>query len=123
MTQEEINRIIVEKGEGGCWHVWDVNTFIHGSCHPCMHCRAIAGKIHFSDPLPENPDFALWENFGRLLEAARLKLNHIEFNDLIHRLKYELAMCYLLAGQNPITIDQIPSLVSAELARVLEEKK
>lgn len=111
MTPPEISRIIVEKGEGGCWHETDRIT---STPHKTVLCACKCGLTLTSTGYP-NPDFSLFENFGRLLKVAFV---HEQEGDILKMMDGFLSEC-----ESSECIDQIPFLLATEIARVLKEGK
>jgi hypothetical protein len=102
---EEVGKILVE-AEGGCWHKFHVMSPV-AVCYKCgegflSHCFV-------------NPDFSKWENFGRVLKIAK-----VHGLTVYSKVLLELDAAYFHRVEK---IDQIPTLVSIELARIIKEEK
>lgn len=127
MTKDEINKILVE-AEGGCQHIEGKSYNMPFGYIECIKCK---GKLHPSEFDVANPDFFQWENFGRLLGIMRKKditmALYIFDEDDIREAARAGSLCCgeVYINSNPIRfteIDQIPSLVATELARMIKEK-
>ena len=64
MTLEEIGKILVEKGERGCWH--GAAKIESGSASGLVKISCDCGLQLPNGGNWPNPDFSNWGNFGRL---------------------------------------------------------
>lgn len=114
MTQEEINKTLVE-AEGGYWHDW-IYTKQKGVTYHTGRC--VCGDFHSKEDIKEelNPDFSKWNNFGRLIKIAAkgIEKHHPNMESPLW-IKIMLENCYR-------NIDQIPTLVAEKLAEILKER-
>jgi hypothetical protein len=130
---ERIGKILIEKGEGGCWHIpvasFDGIPFIRSDRRECAVCKKWIPVKSWVDFTVQNPDFSEWANFGRLLKIADKKKVGVKINFWAGFLWIGLSKKYpewypedvskLVFQDN----NQIPALVATELARIVAESK
>lgn len=105
MTPKQIKdyKIIVEKGEGGCWHKIPTYGLSCSKCH--------------QPPFNDNPDFSKWENFGRLLKVGAKGIENT------HPILPSPVLIKIILENYYKDIDQIPFLVAHEVAEILRRKE
>jgi hypothetical protein len=104
---ERVGRIIVEKGEGKCWHdPFEIHVGLPKTA--CPKCRG---------SLP-NPDFSEWANFGRLLKIAKSRGGKV-WCDLWETMGDIMVRNRTIESD----VDEIPPLLATELARIISEGK
>lgn len=99
------DKILVEQGEGGCWHEW-IKT-LHNAFSMKLYCDK-CGKGEL-----DNPDFSKWENFGRLLKMA---INQ-RLMQAVNGEEFRRFLKSLILPSYESDVDQIPTLVADEIAK------
>jgi hypothetical protein len=101
---ERIGKILLDE-EGGCWHEVNLNDW-----SICNKCGIETHWDNVESITNQNPDFSQWSEFGRLRDIAKKILDDVG----------DLLICNQITFKN--NTDQIPLLVSTELARIIKEK-
>lgn len=117
MNTDSASQIITEHGEGKCWHKCNGGFLLQSPdvAKVCIYC----GLKHSVGQALTNPDFADWDNFGRLVTVAHNnKINIV--------LEIDAKGIRLTVGDTVYTrcqsVDKIPQSAMFEIARVLIRK-
>jgi len=134
MTRDQRrDKFLVEVGEGGCWHEWEVKYFPDPipfsfeknktiSLFICKHCNWQESKKWIP-----NPDFNRPENFIRLLEIGekhKLEIRIHTINKEIWVINKEHALCNKNQINNTYdSVTDIPRITADLIAKALGFKE